>query len=100
LVDSSTDYTFAGTGSLDGAMALTKLGGGRLIIETTNTFSGPTVVSNGTLTVQGALKQSAVSVYAGATVAGDGLLGAGLVAHPGSTVSPGKGIGFPGTLTI
>ena len=51
-VNASQDYTFAaGGGSLSGTMGLTKSGTGRLIVETDNTYSGPTVIAGGTLQI-------------------------------------------------
>lgn len=48
-VNASQDYTFSGTGSLSGAMALTKSGTGSLVLGTTNSYSGGTVLNDGLL---------------------------------------------------
>jgi fibronectin-binding autotransporter adhesin len=42
-------YTFSGTGSIAGTASLTKLGTGTATLSTANTFTGGTVVSNGSL---------------------------------------------------
>jgi len=42
-------YTLAGSGSLSGYTGLTKDGVGTLTVNTTNTYSGPTVITAGTL---------------------------------------------------
>ena len=51
IVNSDTNYTFAGNGSLTGPMSLTKQGSSTLTISSTNTYTGNTVVSGGTLRV-------------------------------------------------
>ena len=48
-VSGNKDYTFGGTGSLDGLMAITKSGAGRLTLATANTYTGGTSVNGGTL---------------------------------------------------
>ena len=94
------NYTFSGSGSLDGTMTLNKTNTGTLTINNTNSFTGNTTVSNGTLIVHGALNSSAITVRSSGTVGGNGRLGNSLTAVSGSTITPGNGIGSPGTLTI
>ncbi len=50
-VNSSTDYTFGGTGKLTGLSSLTKSGAGKLTVLTTNDNTGGTTVSAGTVQV-------------------------------------------------
>ncbi len=50
-VDSSLDYTFTGTGTLDGGGGLTKAGTGTLDIGENHGFTGPVTVTGGTLAV-------------------------------------------------
>lgn len=100
FVNAKQNYVFSGTGTLTGAMSLAKTNTGTLTISTTNTFTGNTVVNNGAVIVNGALNQSAVMVYARGTVGGAGRLGNGLTVFAGGSITPGNGIGFPGTLTI
>ncbi|MGD0259237.1 MAG: autotransporter-associated beta strand repeat-containing protein [Verrucomicrobiota bacterium] len=45
------DYTFGGGGFLGGGTALFKTSSGKLILDTTNTFSGGTTISNGVLQI-------------------------------------------------
>jgi fibronectin-binding autotransporter adhesin len=54
--NSSTGYTFSGAGGIAGAGGLTKLGSGLLTISTSNSFTGGTNISAGTVafTVPGA----------------------------------------------
>ena len=48
LVDASAnDYTFAGSGQIAGGTSLIKIGSGTLNLQTANTYSGGTAVSNG-----------------------------------------------------
>ena len=50
-VDSTNDYTFAGTGKITGALSLVKTNSGALIILTTNDYVGVTTIDQGTLQV-------------------------------------------------
>ena len=99
-VEAEQSYVFAGNGSLDGAMTLNKTGGGTLTLANTNSFTGATTVSNGTLLAHGSLTRSAVTVRSGATLGGNGRLGAAPVLQSGAILAPGNGIGGAGTLTI
>ncbi len=45
----SANYTFAGSGRIVGATALTKVGTGTLLVQNPNVYSGGTIVSGGTL---------------------------------------------------
>jgi autotransporter-associated beta strand protein len=103
-VQSPTDYTFAGAGSLAGTMSLTKAGTGTLTVNTTNSFSGPTVVWEGGLIVNGRLAQSPVTVkrslWLDSHVGGTGVFGGGVTVESASGISPGAVAGAAGTLTI
>ena len=100
FVDAKKNYTFSGSGSLTGTMALIKTNTGALTINTTNTYSGNTIVSNGSVRVNGALHQSAVLVRQRGTIGGNGRLGNGLTVFSGGSITPGNGVGAAGTLTI
>jgi len=91
-------FVFSGGGSLAGTMTLAKSGPGSLTVNTTNTFSGATTVSNGALIVNGSLNSSAVTVRGGAQIGGVGRLGGGLTVQSGGLVQPG--IAAAGTLTV
>ncbi len=105
-----------GTGN-SGVLALTKSGSGTLTLTFTNTYTGPTQISGGTLALSGigTISSSAViSVSSGAilnvtnlsafvtasnqTLKGEGLVLGNLTNTPFSTVSPGL-VGA-GTLTV
>jgi autotransporter-associated beta strand protein len=85
-------------------MKLTKAGGGRLILLGTNTYSGRTLVAEGSLVVHGQLVNSPVTVRGGTWLDGR-LSGTGIVSAPvtiqrNGGLSPGNGTNAPGTLTI
>jgi autotransporter-associated beta strand protein len=105
-VHSTKDYIFGGSGSLTGAMKLVKAGPARLTLTTTNTYTGGTFVSGGSLFVNGVLSGSAVTVERRGTpegasqFGGSGRLGNGLTVQAGCTLVVGPGTNVPGTLTI
>ncbi|MGD9613688.1 MAG: autotransporter-associated beta strand repeat-containing protein, partial [Kiritimatiellia bacterium] len=81
----SDDVTYAG--AISGTGTLEKNGAGILTLSGANTYSGNTTVSAGTLLVSGSAANSAVSVASGATLMGDGAIGALTVT---GTVDPGN----------
>lgn len=103
FVCSPSNYTFSGPGSLTGAMKLLKTGTGKLVINTTNTYTGETVVNDGTLEINGKLNLSRVILERGlwlnSCIAGTGVLGGGLTVGQFCTVVPGA-TNIPGTLTV
>jgi autotransporter-associated beta strand protein len=82
--------------TLDGG--LIKLGAGTVTLTASNVFTGPTVVSNGTLAVNGSLGRSAVTVQANGTLGGTGAV-TNVVVNIGGAISPGVA-GAIGTLTV
>ena len=80
--------------NISGTGALQKLGGGTLTMSGTQTFTGTTTVDAGKLIVNGS-SSSLVTVNAGATLGGNGSVGATTV--NGGTLAPGNSIG---TLTV
>ena len=72
--------------------SFTKLGGGNLILSGSSTFSGPTTVSAGRLSVNGSLGNTAVTVQSGAEVGGSGAIGGVVNVLAGGTLSPGNSI--------
>jgi autotransporter-associated beta strand protein len=81
---------------------LTKTGAGTLALAATNGYTGATLVSNGTLSVDGSLA-SPVTVNSGATLTGTGLINAtnatDLAVAAGGIVNPGAA-GAVGTLSV
>ena len=62
------DYVFGGSGSLAGTTMVVKAGTGTLTINTTNSYSGTTSVSDGTLILNGGLDQSPVIIESRGTL--------------------------------
>jgi autotransporter-associated beta strand protein len=50
-VNATVNYRFAGTGAISGSSGLTKTNSGMLTIVTTNSYTGPTAIYGGTLSV-------------------------------------------------
>ena len=85
--NSSTAYS----GTLQGPGSLTKIGSGILAMSGTNTYTGPTTISQGKLTIDGWLPNSAVSVNGG-TLGGTGYLGS-VTVNASGTLAPGDPLG-------
>lgn len=51
MVDAATDYAFSGAGAIGGSGGLTKTNTGTLTVMTINSYSGPTIIGQGTLEV-------------------------------------------------
>ncbi|MFC6336624.1 autotransporter domain-containing protein [Pseudomonas sp. CCM 7891] len=77
--------------NIAGHGGLTKQGIGALVLTGTNTYSGPTLVNQGLLAINGSLT-SGVTVSNSGVVGGSGRIGS-LVANSGGTVAPGNSIG-------
>jgi len=75
---------------------LVKLGSGVLSLAGANTYSGLTIVSNGTLLVDGIIP-GAATVKAGATLGGSGSISGLVTVESGGALAPGSSIG---TLTL
>ena len=83
-------------GTLSGVGGLTKTGAGALTLSGSNSYSGATTINAGTLIVNGAIANSAVTVNSGAMLAGTGTVGATTI-NSGATFAPGNS---PGTMTV
>ncbi|MDW8382381.1 MAG: autotransporter-associated beta strand repeat-containing protein [Verrucomicrobiota bacterium] len=92
LSGSLNDATSEGVCSL-----ILRGGGGTLVLTSTNGYSGPTVISNGTLLVHGLIGRGPVTVHAGATLGGRGIVLGPVTIRAGGLLSPGPG---PETLTV
>ncbi|WP_208093678.1 autotransporter-associated beta strand repeat-containing protein, partial [Serratia ureilytica] len=77
--------------NISGHGGLTKEGMGTLVMTGNNTYSGPTLVNQGRLAINGSVT-SDVSVQSGGIVGGSGTVGS-LTARRGGTVAPGNSIG-------
>jgi len=104
-VDSTSDYTFTGLGSIAGISGLTKTNSGRLIILNTNTYTGPTVINGGILVVPYlANGSSASSIGAANSDPANLVISNGTLSYFGPSVSIDRGItlatNFGGILDI
>jgi autotransporter-associated beta strand protein len=90
------DKTFTGYGGL------LFHGSGVWTLNGTNTYYGPTIVSNGTLVVNGTLWHSSIVVSPGATFGGVGFIPGTITLLPGAQAQFTVGAGAPwnGTLTL
>ncbi len=87
---------------------LTKVGSGKLVLAANNVYNGPTVVSNGVLSVNGTNSLTGTSgltnysgggsfIVYGGTLGGTGMISGPVDIKSGGTLSPGNSIG---TLTL
>jgi autotransporter-associated beta strand protein len=78
--------------AISGTGSFTKSGAGNLILSATSTFTGPTSVAAGLLSVNGALGNTAVTVASGAELGGSGSIVGALAVLSGGTLAPGNSI--------
>jgi len=79
--------------------ALTKTGAGTMILNSNNTYTGVTTVSNGTLEVDGSIAGGAVTVGSGALLDGTGTINGSPTIQSGGTLMAGT-LASIGTLSI
>ncbi|MGJ4925992.1 autotransporter outer membrane beta-barrel domain-containing protein [Bradyrhizobium sp. HKCCYLRH3095] len=89
---SGTNYTFAPviTGSGAGTRTV-RVEAGKTILSAASTYTGSTIVNGGTLSVNGSIASSAVTVNAGGTLGGNGMVGNTTI--NGGKLAPGNSIG-------
>lgn len=97
VIDTDTNQLSLSQPLLDGGGGLIKLGSGTLTLLADNTYSGATVISNGTLRINGNSASAAITARAGAVLGGTGTLAGTVSIEPGATLSPGDSLG---TLTL
>jgi fibronectin-binding autotransporter adhesin len=98
---STAKVNFNHTGSqtfvpnLTGSLAVTKLGAGITTLTGTNSYSGTTTITAGTLRINGnqTAANGAVTVQTGATLGGTGGIGGAITVQNGATLAPGNSIG-------
>jgi len=86
----SDTYTFDGT--ISGPGQVRQNGSGKTVLTAVNTYSGPTFVNAGTLSVNGSIASSPVFVNFGCTLGGNGTVGPTMIL-PGGVLSPGNSVG-------
>jgi len=96
-----SDGTYSGV--MSGTGSLTKLSAGNLTLTAANTYSGPTTITAGTLTVNGSLS-SPVTAGVSGTLAGIGTLKGSVnvlgTLAPGNTAAPYGTLAFKGDLQL
>jgi autotransporter-associated beta strand protein len=99
IFNRSNSYTFAGIISDNGVDAgkVVQAGTGNTILTAINTYTGPTTVKAGTLSVNGSIASSSLTtVTSGGTLGGTGTVGDVRI-NAGGALAPGNSIG---TLTV
>ena len=94
MFNRSDTYTF--DGAISGPGQVMQVGTGKTVLTAVNTYSGPTSVLGGTLSVNGSIASSPVFVNFGGTLGGNGMVGPTSILA-GATLSPGNSVG---TLTV
>ena len=94
-ISSANSATFAGI--ISGGGGLVKAGSGTQFLPTSCDYTGPTVVSNGTLQVDGGLASGAVTVLAGALLDGVGTLSGNVIVNSGGMLAVGTNVS-PGAI--
>lgn len=84
----ASDLTINGQVSGSGNLVFT--GNGITILATNDTYTGTTIVSNGTLVVNGSLGTNTLTVASPATLSGTGTLNGATTVQSGGTLSPGS----------
>ncbi len=91
-INRSDTYSFDGV--ISGTGAFQQDGAGRTVLTATSTYTGPTAVNAGTLSVNGSIAASSgVAVNNGATLGGNGIVPTTII-NSGGTLSPGNSIGL------
>ena len=95
VFNSSGNSTVSAVISGSGSLALS--GAGTVTLTASNTYSGATTISAGTLLLNGTNGTSAITVNSGGTLSGKGKIGGAVTINSGGILSPGSTVG---TLTI
>ncbi len=100
LTVGSNNLSTTVSGTIQSSGSLVKIGSGTLTFSNTSLllYRGPTTVDGGTLEVDSTLRSSSVTVNAGGTLSGTGLVFDATIA--GGTLAPGNPANPTGTLTV
>ncbi|QOV90651.1 autotransporter-associated beta strand repeat-containing protein [Humisphaera borealis] len=95
-----TGASLAVSAVVQGSGGLTKAGDGVMTLSATNTYSGPTTISAGTLAITG-LISSATHAITNGTLAGNGTISEVVTISAGGSIRPGTpGGSTTGTITV
>jgi autotransporter-associated beta strand protein len=98
---SNASHNIALNGVVSGGGNLIKTGGGVMMLNATNTYTGTTAVNAGTLAVNGRLNgTNSVTVANGGALVGTGTILGATVIQSGGTLAPGQSAATFGTLTF
>ncbi len=96
----SSNYVMTVSGVVNGQGGLGKAGAGQVVLLNENTYAGPTLISNGTLVVNGSLhSDSIVTVTNTGFIGGSGVVNGPVTVLSGSGLVPG-GTNSGGILTL
>ena len=101
VANAGTAPTLIVNAEIGGLGGLVKIGSGRMVMNGPfNSYAGATVVSNGTLLVDGIYSEFATFHVQGGTLGGVGTITGPLVVHSGGTLAPGNVATPIGTFTL
>lgn len=93
LMENTANYTFSGSGSIDGLGKLVKRGSGKLLIYNPNKYTGKTFINEGTIEVGMLTNGGVASPLGAATNASANIeLNGGKLSYTGATVSIDRGL--------
>jgi len=104
MVDAASNYTFSGSGSIDGPGSFFKNGSGKVVITTQNNYTGKTTINEGTVEFANIAKGgSASAIGAASNLPSNIVLNGGKLSYTGFTTSIDRGFTLGqngGTLSI
>ena len=91
-MENTANYTFSGSGAIDGIARITKKGSGKLIISNTNKYTGKTVINEGIIEVATMTNGGVASPLGAATNASANIeLNGGRLNYTGATTTIDRG---------
>ena len=101
FADTGGTVEFSGAISGTSDDNVTKTGGGTVVFSNnSNTYTGSTTVSQGTLQIDGSISSGPVSVSSGATLSGSGTVGGNTTLNGNAVLDPIGSLDFGGDLDI